>query len=51
MHKSFFVALVLASQTLAMTPAFAVEENNVSNGLTAAGAPLDASRPPSARAV
>lgn len=40
MHKSFFVALVLASQTLAMTPAFAVEENNVSNGLTAAGAPL-----------
>lgn len=40
MRKSILIALALASQTLTMTPAFAADENNVSNGLTAAGAPL-----------
>ncbi|MGD9810230.1 MAG: YHS domain-containing (seleno)protein [Sphingobium sp.] len=40
MHKSILIALALASQTLALAPAFAADEHNVSNGLTAAGAPL-----------
>ena len=39
--KKAIIAAVLAAQLLPIaTPAFAVEENNVSNGLTAAGAPL-----------
>lgn len=39
--KKVIIAAALAAQMLSVaTPALAVEENNVSNGLTAAGAPL-----------
>lgn len=38
--KKYAFALLGATGLALSTPAFAVEENNVSNGLTAAGAPL-----------
>lgn len=40
MKKPIFAALLAAQLLTVATPALAVEENNVSNGLTAAGAPL-----------
>ena len=40
MKKTIIVALIAAQALSIATPALAVEENNVSNGLTAAGAPL-----------
>lgn len=40
MKKPLFAALIAAQLLTVASPAFAVEENNVSNGLTAAGAPL-----------
>lgn len=40
MKKPILASLIAATLINFATPAFAVEENNVSNGLTAAGAPL-----------
>lgn len=40
MTKTILAALIAAQALVAASPALAVEENNVSNGLTAAGAPL-----------
>ena len=40
MKKTIIAALIAAQALTIATPALAVEENNVSNGLTAAGAPL-----------
>lgn len=40
MRKAIFAALAAAQLITMASPALAVEENNVSNGLTAAGAPL-----------
>ena len=40
MKKTIIAALIAAQALSIATPALAVEENNVSNGLTAAGAPL-----------
>lgn len=40
MTKTILAALIAAQSLAAASPALAVEENNVSNGLTAAGAPL-----------
>lgn len=40
MKKPIFAVLLAAQLLTVATPALAVEENNVSNGLTAAGAPL-----------
>lgn len=40
MRKSIILALAVAGQALTISPAFAADEYNVSNGLTAAGAPL-----------
>ena len=40
MKKPLIAALIAAQLIAVASPALAVEENNVSNGLTAAGAPL-----------
>lgn len=40
MTNTILAALIAAQALVAASPALAVEENNVSNGLTAAGAPL-----------